>query len=295
MTKKIIKHARFSARYGHSINDKLGRENVSDQLRASIWNLLRSTYWGPGFAPSRFENIRVDEDYANKHRITDFSYRFWTQHLEAPIDSRPGHDDGVFERIKTHFFECEWFIFFDLIEFVADYYRSKYDDENLDGWINEILEEKGSAYRIIKGRISEITNAQEIDLLESALDDIDFPNVSTHLARALELLSDKKSPDYRNSIKESISAVESMVKEIAGKRKASLGDALKTLEKSHRLHPSLKQGFLNLYGFTSDADGIRHGIMDESSLDFNDAKYMLLTCTSFINYLKAKANLKPVA
>ncbi|NOT48655.1 MAG: hypothetical protein HOP17_13015 [Acidobacteria bacterium] len=68
-----------------------------------------------------------------------------------------------------------------------------------------------------------------------------------------------------------------------------MGDALKAIEKKHHLHGALKQGFLKLYGYTSDADGIRHGLMDESALTGDDAKYFLLTCTSFINYLKAKA------
>jgi hypothetical protein len=50
----------------------------------------------------------------------------------------------------------------------------------------------------------------------------------------------------------------------------------------------MKNAFLNLYGYTSDANGIRHAMMDEPNLTADDAKFFLLVCTSFINYLKTK-------
>ena len=56
------------------------------------------------------------------------------------------------------------------------------------------------------------------------------------------------------------------------------------------IHGALKQGFLSLYGYTSNGDGIRHAMMDETNLDQEDALYMLVTCSSFVNYLISKAN-----
>lgn len=55
------------------------------------------------------------------------------------------------------------------------------------------------------------------------------------------------------------------------------------------MHSDLKEAFKKLYGYTSDADGIRHALMDESNLDFEDAKFMLVSCSAFTNYLIAKA------
>jgi hypothetical protein len=154
--------------------------------------------------------------------------------------------------------------------------------------VNVQLEKELSGYRYTNGQITDITDKQEVEMLETALADNDFPNVKAHLQRALELLSDRKNPDYRNSIKESISAVESIAKEIAQKPKAELGEALKEIEKKGKLHGAMKNAFLNLYGYTSDANGIRHALMEEPNLTADDAKFFLLTCTSFINYLKAK-------
>src|SRR2546421_5002675 len=94
-----------------------------------------------------------------------------------------------------------------------------------------------------------------------------------HLDRALELLSDRVAPDFRNFIKESISAVEALSRLLTGDPKATLGKALESLEKSLKieLHHNLKDAFKNLYWYTSDAEGIRHGMLGESGLDVEDA------------------------
>jgi hypothetical protein len=116
--------------------------------------------------------------------------------------------------------------------------------------------------------------------------------VATHLKRALELLSDRKSPDYRNSTKESISAVEAICGLITGNPKAELGQALKEIERGNKvkLHGALSGAFSKLYGYTSDAGGIRHALLDEPNLYFEDAKFMLVSCSAFINYLVAKSS-----
>ena len=44
-----------------------------------------------------------------------------------------------------------------------------------------------------------------------------------------------------------------------------------------------------MYGYTNDAEGIRHSLLDEANLRFEDAKYMVVTCSAFVNYLVAKA------
>jgi hypothetical protein len=103
------------------------------------------------------------------------------------------------------------------------------------------------------------------------------------------LFSDRKNHDYRNSIKEAISAVESFCKIVTNNDKAELGDALKEIESQVKLHAALKAAFTKLYGYTSNADGIRHALMDEPNVGFEDAKFMLVSCSAFINYLIAKS------
>ena len=103
----------------------------------------------------------------------------------------------------------------------------------------------------------------------------------------MDFLADRENKDYKNSIKESISAVESICQVIVNNEKATLGEALKQLEsKGLSIHPSLKQAFLKLYGYTSNQGGIRHAEgMFESDVTFEEAKFMLVSCSAFINYL----------
>jgi hypothetical protein len=49
------------------------------------------------------------------------------------------------------------------------------------------------------------------------------------------------------------------------------------------LVPSLKRAFDKLYGYTSDADGIRHALLEEDSVTFEQAKFMLVVCSAFTN------------
>lgn len=161
---------------------------------------------------------------------------------------------------------------------------------------NDILEAELSAYRFVGKQITQITVKEEIAEIEEALES-PFKVVNKHLEEALKLMSDKKLPDYRNAIKESISAVEAMCRIIAKKEKATLGDALDIVgdmlkEKcGTELHPALKKAFQSLYGYTSAAEGIRHALLEEKvSLGFEDAKFMLVSCSAFVNYLISKAS-----
>ena len=96
--------------------------------------------------------------------------------------------------------------------------------------------------------------------------------------------------DYKNCIKESISAVESVCKVIANKPKAELGDALKALIASgYPIHGGLKSAILALYGYTCEAGGIRHAERaTESTVTFEEAKFMMVTCSAIVNYLVAE-------
>ena len=46
---------------------------------------------------------------------------------------------------------------------------------------------------------------------------------------------------------------------------------------------------LQLDSIDNDSSGIRHALMDESTCDFDDAKFMLVSSSAFINYLISKA------
>lgn len=146
---------------------------------------------------------------------------------------------------------------------------------------NKTFIEENVNYRIVNNIITDIVSENEIKEIDNVINNKNKV-VSNHVEKALELLYQSK--DYDNSIKESISAVEGMCQILTGNDNATLGDCLKKLKDS--IHPAMKDAFLKLYGYTSDANGIRHANgLGEGDSTFAEAKYMLVSCSSFINYL----------
>ena len=155
---------------------------------------------------------------------------------------------------------------------------------------NRILEEEVAPYRILNGLVVPIIGKSELNSISETID-LEYESVSKHMTKALELYSDRKKPDYENSVKESISSVESMCSIITGLSggAATLGNTLKKLkEPGVNIHPALENAFKQLYGYTSDSGGIRHGSIEFVNVASEDAKYMLVSCSAFVNYLTEK-------
>ena len=272
LRESVAKMKPFSQRKGRKpVSEVIQIDSMNSELRNSLWNTLTVELWL--------------HDQSLNHRLIElFSAALWSDFFKKPIDSRPKDNDLILAHIRERFFGCEWFEVYDFLEFVVGYFKSELQLEPF----NRTLERELSGYRFVSGHITDITNTQEREMLETALADSRFAGVDAHLQQALDLYAKRENPDYRNSIKESILAVESMARIVSEKPKATLSDALKAIEKNGLLHEALKDGFIKLYGYTSDADGIRHAMLDEPTLTAADARYFLLSCTSFVNYLKAQ-------
>ena len=267
----------FSERKGLKVVAEVIQTNgMNDALRNSLWNVLDIALWST-------------EGYVYRQHgtpeIESFARALWFSYFKQPMDSIPDRSSKVLTHIRDEFFQSKWFEAYDLLEFIVNHYERKLP--RLVELLNRVLTREISGYRFVSGHLTDITSPEEVQMLNEALADSRFAGVSGHLQRSLELYADRETPDYRNSIKESISAVEAIARIVAESPKATLGDALKTIEKRGTLHPALKDGFLKIYGYTSDEGGIRHAMLDEPNLTPADAKYFLLSCTSFANYLKS--------
>lgn len=205
--------------------------------------------------------------------------------------------DAEFSIFIDSFEKKEWYFCFDVIEIWYQYlvlFDNKFIGNNKISSdflysINRVLEETFSGYRLLKGKIVAITDEIEINAVKEAVSSSSGP-VAEHMRMALEKFSAKPNPDYRNAIKEAISAVEALVKKISKNQKDSLGPALDGIENEIGISGALKEGFKKIYGYTSQEGGIRHALTDESvSPTFEDAKYMIVSCSAFINYLSDKA------
>jgi hypothetical protein len=252
---------------------------MDKDLRNGLWSILTILIWSNTHTYG-FAFFECDS------KIHSLYMRLWLHYWKLPIDTLKNNWPWVLDHTREYFFKCPWFEVYDFLEFIAANYP--YDDgkEDFIRGCNSKLETECSAYRFVGNEIAPITNDNEISAIEDALGISNGP-VQTHLHCALEKLSDRKNPDYRNSIKESISAVESLVADVLG-QKGTLGNLIKKMESEIGLHPALAKAFSNLYGYTSDEDGIRHAILESSTIDFHDAKFFLVICSSFVSFVKAK-------
>lgn len=133
----------------------------------------------------------------------------------------------------------QWYEKNDFIEFIINHLadnkpiRRRFIEE-----LNDQFENLNFGYRIVDNVVVDIVAKGEIESIEDAIND-SLDQVSGHLKNALALHTKRPNPDYANSIKEAISAVEAQLRHMTGEN--TLGDALKKLQKSTmKIHPILK-------------------------------------------------------
>nr|WP_315158529.1 hypothetical protein [uncultured Flavobacterium sp.] len=280
---------RFSQKIGKTgVRDSIQIESIDEKLENRLWNIILQDF---------FYKLGADPEYSLyiKSDMGQIFLFIWQDFFGNRIDEIPGwHNEQIsvsknINFIKDWFFESKWFEKYDFLEFLSKIVSEYYDIEFIE-ICNNCLKREMSAYRIVDACIVQITSEEEIVEIEDALlNSSIWEPVNIHLKTAIEYFSNRENPNYRNSVKESISAVESLCKIIVGIDNTTLGPALKIIEKKHELHGALKSAFTALYGYTSEAGGIRHALLsDDIEVSMEDAKFMLVSCSAFINYLKVK-------
>ncbi len=277
-------HKTFSQRKGLTPLEKsLQIDSIDSDLKNGLWNVLYSCYLNEA-------NVHhaVDADKVKKRALI-----MWVNFFKKPINKLNDQRMSVcVEVIETLYYKLSWNEIYDFIEHLAQSIDPiGWSKQDFIDMCNKKLENESSAYRFVGNIIAENISSAEIQEIEDALSSPLRP-VQIQIENALTHLSNRKKPDYRNSIKESIGAVETICKKITGNNNSTLGDALSEIRKTGKvqLHPALNSAFDKMYGYTSSADGIRHALLDETDLNYDDAKFMLVSCSAFVNYLVAKAS-----
>jgi hypothetical protein len=264
----------FLERHGYKRTKNIQLRRIDNDLKNRIWNRVYD------FCPS---NTLLYERYEPTHLMK----AIWRDFFKADADSFSyGERSNHIHWMNEKYFKLQWYRVYDFLEFIVD----RLSGEERKGFIadcNKILESERSGYRFVGNRITNIITDKEMLEIEDALHSVD--EVSAHIKSALSLYSNRSRPDYRNSIKESVSAVEAMCKKLT-KSESTLPAALKMLDKNPkvRIPGSLKGGFEKIYGYTSSTHGIRHGFSEVQETCEEDARFMLIACSAFINYLKVK-------
>jgi hypothetical protein len=270
--------ARFSERMGlRPIKDMIQRDSMDDDLRNALWSLIYTCYF------KALGHRNAVSDYGSLERLAT---ALWMSFFKLPLDQIPWGVSDLEKGLRSWFFdEADYLEVYDFVEFIGEHGHVEHFPEIC----NVMLERERSAYRFIEKQLTPITSEEELATIERAMSETTgkLAVVHTHLRSSLEMLADRRQPDYRNSIKESVSAVEALVNLINGSKGTTLGQALKKLDPEP--HGALKAGFLSLYGWTSDDSGIRHALIDEPTVGLPEAQFMLSACSAFISYLLARA------
>jgi len=283
---------RFSDRLGITAPPvMLYIEEMPQELKVSLWNFIVDMY-NP-----------LDGKYWKK--IVPHMARYFRKY---PVDELPYTAFDLKNWFKLYFFSLTWYDAYNLLEFLVrnhDVATREYDfngfmrpshpksGEKIALAMNVILEREYSGYRFISQVLTPITDKVELDEVQRAtqLSGNGLQGAKKHIMCALDLFSQKPHPDFRNAVKEAISAIESIAKQLGSPKGAGLAPALKALDDAVGIHGALRSAFEKLYGYSSDEKGIRHSLFDDvqTQVGFEEAKYMIVSCSAFANYLAGKA------
>ena len=280
----------FSQRYGYApVIQQLALGEIPTAFREEIKALLDET-----IIVGRFNAI--ENEYADI--IQDIFINFYEGNYRKFSRTKSFVKDFLDEFVD----KCNFFRLFDLLEQLikdlkqlnTDNIGYKKRNENFEFKLKTIVKKHHLAYTIYNEKIVPISNETEGKAYVAALEatkDTGQLGAHSHLIKAGEQINHQK---WADSVRESISAVEAVCRRIVGGKKVTLGSALNEIEKNYPLHPAFKKALSELYGFTSDENGIRHSLLDKSSaaVEEADALFMLGACASFVSYLLSRTRPK---
>jgi len=260
---------------------QLGRTEVSQELRAVLWNYIHEqitdsanydSIYGHGYLGQPWDHILKQVHVYHEHRLADD----FTRGLKSALaEVRRVFETGSYSDIYG------W------LQFVLGLHRSREFAER----IATILKYCRSPYRIVDDEvICPIGTDQEAATIGKAFTDL---RAASGLAGSREHLkaasAELSAGNFSDSIRESVHAVESVVRVL--EPHGEFSKALAKLEAKTNIHGALKRGFAAIYGFTSDEQGIRHPLLDKGAPDVDeaDALFMIGACAAFISYLINKS------
>lgn len=271
---------------------------VKDTISSDVINAIGSCYdiLCHGFNDIYYRHGRYEKLFLQQ----DIEREIWIHFANRRLSEFEREDNRYYlvfnELLTSH--TLTWNRILDLVEFVCKWISvnitnySYLEDllKEFESNLNQEFERLDYGYRIVNHCVTDITSDEEINAINEAINN-SVDNVSRHLQSALKHYSFRPNPDVRNSIKESISAVEAVCRDLTGED--TLGKALKHLEDNGVvIHKMLKDEFTKFYVYTNDpGSGIRHALMDTDETyvpSLDEAYYMLVSCSAFVNYLRRK-------
>lgn len=268
----------FSERNGY-ISPFIQKDSINRELQIKLWNIIYQLFRS---------NLSFDHSTGGhkfKVEIKKLAYECWSDFFCIELDKKPYADDRFSSEIKPMFFSLVWFKIYDFLEFICSHLNGSLK-ERFKKDCNLVLTKENSTYIFVGENIVDSITPEEITEIEKSLK-TPYTEVNSHIKKSIEFLSDKLKPDYENSIKESISAVEALIKIYTNEPNKTLGALLQNPKLT--MHASLREGLNKIYGFASDQSGVRHANKKTTiSIKYPDALFISIFCSSLINYLILK-------
>lgn len=278
----IERRKRYSERNGYK---PFSETIISKEIPTVLQNALCSSF-------DRLHTF-IRHNYGSEKYYYDLQRHIWTKFMNKR------EKDYVYGKdVITIYLEnpgYKWYEKFDIIE-EALYFLQVYEIlgrqwgplgfEQLKNDLNSEFVRLNVGHRVVDVCITDIISDCEIESVEKAVNRSD-DQVKEHFQNAIMLYSQRPEADYRNSVKESISAVEAYCRKKTGE--GTLGKALKKLDDAGiMIHPRLKAAFEQLYAYTNNGDtGIRHALIEGGHIPSHaEALFMLVSCSALVSYLE---------
>jgi hypothetical protein len=271
---------RFSDRTGATRPAELSREDAPAALRVALWNAFEPFLFSPQFGRREWRP-RLEGVYRFLHWRTD-------ELPQEPAEARARLERWYFAEDRS------WYDIYNLCELVVTWLAAEIGEPKaaeLFALFNRVLQAEGSPFRFAGGVLTPVSDEREAQAVREVLAHGDrFADAREHLTKALGLLGHKPEPDYRASIRESITAVATTLRILTGHDHADLNEGLREFARSHPFHRSLFGGLSGLYGYRTGEQGLRHALLEEDvTVGFAEAKFMMVACAAFVGFLIARA------
>jgi hypothetical protein len=257
---------------------QLKRTEVTPELRSVLWQCIHEEM-------TRSVSSGGFDTYLGKV-WTNILKKVHVLHYHRLVDEFSNSQSDVVKSVKEVFEKGDYAEIYGWLQFVLQH-------QPPPGFARQIetrLRYCHAPYRIVaEDVLCPIGSDVDAASLGRAFEDLK----STSLAGAREHLrsaaAELTGGHFADSVRESIHSVESAVRVI--EPNGDFSKALSRLEQKTNIHGALKKGFLALYGFSSDEQGIRHPLLEKEapSVDEADAMFMIGACAAFLSYLVNKS------
>lgn len=284
----MVRKKTFGERMGATSPPSLTHDQLSADLRTSVWNLCQP--WLFPLSPG---------DHDDYMRLMTALYREmrWPIHQipwQASEARRLTAENVLSPSIPyTRFYQFAEFIPV-LHAFTADPQSATSTDrkrlyESARVALNDVLEQEGSPYRMAVHELVPITSREELsEVRKASTAPAPFELAGEHIEEALAHLGRRPDPNYHDCITQAFKAVESVLWVAIGD-KPKIPEAIRRFqEKYGPMHAAVGQLIEKLHGYASDEEGVRHAATEPVVVGEAEARLMLVSCSAMMNFLIRK-------